>query len=91
MDIGPGNEFTRVYDRGPLALHALRTEIGDDAFLTLLKGWPAMYGGKNAWFDDLEAYVTTLTRKVMGPFMDAWFRGTTVPAEEFRYAGNLGN
>ena len=25
------------------------------------------------------------------PFMDAWFRGTTVPAEEFRYPGNLGN
>ena len=24
VDMGPGNEFTRVYDRGPLALHALR-------------------------------------------------------------------
>ena len=60
VDMGPGNEFTRVYDRGPLALHALRKEIGDDAFFKLLKDWPAMYGGKNASFDDLEAYVTTL-------------------------------
>ena len=91
VDMGPGNEFTRVYDRGPLALHALRTEIGDDAFLKLLKDWPAMYGGKNASFDDLEAYVTTLAGKDMGPFMDAWFRGTTVPAAEFRYPGDLGN
>ena len=48
VDMGPGEEFTRVYDRGPLALHALRNEIGDDAFLTLLKQWPATYGGKNA-------------------------------------------
>ena len=91
VDMGPGNEFTRVYDRGPLALHALRNEIGDDAFLKLLKDWPAMYGGKNASFDDLEAYVTTLAGKDMGPFMDAWFRGTTVPAAEFRYPGDLGN
>lgn len=91
VDMGPGNEFTRVYDRGPLALHALRNEIGDDAFLKLLKEWPAMYGGKNASFDDLEAYVTTLAGKDMVPFMDAWFRGTTVPAQEFRYPGGLGN
>ena len=91
VDMGPGNEFTRVYDRGPLALHALRNEIGDDAFFKLLKDWPAMYGGKNASFDDLEAFVTTLAGKDMGPFMDAWFRGTTVPAAEFRYPGNLGN
>jgi aminopeptidase N len=90
VDMGPGNEFTRVYDRGPLALHALRAEIGDEAFLTLLKQWPAMYGGKNASFDDLETYVTTLAGRDMGPFMDAWFRGTTVPAQEFRYPGNLG-
>ena len=91
VDMGPGNEFTRVYDRGPLALHALRAEIGDDAFLRLLKEWPATYGGKNASFDELEAYVNTLAGQDMTPFMDAWFRGTTVPAEEFRYPGDLGN
>ena len=55
VDMGAGEEFTRVYDRGPLALHALRTEIGDDAFFRLLKEWPATYGGKNASFDELEA------------------------------------
>ena len=75
-----GEEFTRVYDRGPLALHALRAEIGDDAFFRLLKEWPATYGGKNASFDELETYVNTLAGRDMTPFMDAWFRGTTVPA-----------
>ncbi len=91
VDMGPGEEFTRVYDRGPLALHALRNEIGDDAFLTLLKQWPATYGGKNATFEDLETMVNSLAGRDVTPFMDAWFRGTTVPAPEFRYPGDLGN
>ncbi len=90
VDMGAGNEFTRVYDRGPLALHALRNAIGDDAFFTLLKQWPATYGGKNASFADLETMVSQLAGHDMGPFMDAWFRGRTVPAKEFRYPGNLG-
>ncbi len=91
VDMGAGQEFTRVYDRGPLALHALRKEMGEDAFLGLLKGWPATYGGKNATFDDLESYASTLAGKDLRPFMDAWFRGTTVPDQEFRYPGGLGN
>ena len=33
----------------------------------------------------------TLAGKDLTPFMDAWFRGTTVPAMEFRYPGDLGN
>jgi aminopeptidase N len=90
VDMGPGHEFTRVYDRGPLALHALRAEIGDDSFLQILKGWPATYGGKNASFADLETYVSTVAGRDLKPFMDAWFRGTTVPPQEFRYPGNLG-
>ena len=91
VDMGAGEEFTRVYDRGPLALHALRKEMGDDAFFALLKGWPATFGGKNATFDDLETYISTVAGKDMGPFVDAWFRGTTLPAQEFRYPGGLGN
>jgi aminopeptidase N len=91
VDMGAGEEFTRVYDRGPLALHALRAEIGDDAFFRLLKEWPATYGGKNASFDELEQFVNTLAGRDVTPFMDAWFRGTTVPDEQFRYPGNLGN
>jgi len=91
VDMGPGAEFTRVYDRGPLALHALRSEMGDEAFFTLLKQWPATYAGKNASFDELEATVNTLAGRDLGPFVDAWFRGTTIPDQEFRYPGNLGN
>ncbi|MET0966107.1 MAG: M1 family metallopeptidase [Nakamurella sp.] len=90
VDMGPGNEFTSVYSRGPLALHALRAEIGDEAFLKMLQEWPATYGGKNATWDEFEAYVTTLAGRDMAPFMDAWFRGSTVPDEDYRYPGDLG-
>lgn len=90
VDMGAGNEFTAVYDRGPLALHALRHEMGEAAFAELLKGWITTYGGKNASFDDLEAYASQLAGTDLKPFMDAWFRGTTIPAEPYRTPPGLG-
>ena len=38
VDMGAGQEFTSVYTRGPLALHALRKQMGEKAFAALLKG-----------------------------------------------------
>jgi aminopeptidase N len=46
VDMGAGNEFSSVYDRGPLAVHALRHEMGEKAFAELLKGWISTYGGR---------------------------------------------
>ena len=89
VDMGPGNEFTEVYSRGPIALHALRNEIGDDVYLQVLKDWPAQFGGKNASFNDFEAFVSAAAGRDVTPFMDAWFRGTTVPPKEYRYPGDL--
>jgi aminopeptidase N len=82
--------FTSVYDRGPLALQALRNEMGDDKFLTLLKAWPATYGGRHASFDDFEAFASRVAGRDLAPFIAAWFRGTTVPPEDLRYPGDLG-
>ncbi len=90
VDMGAGNEFTAVYDRGPLALHALRHEMGETAFAELLKGWIATYGGKNASFDDLESYASQLAGKDLKPFMDAWFRGTTIPRRALPHSARAG-
>jgi aminopeptidase N len=90
VDMGAGNEFTSVYDRGPLVLHALRHEMGEDAFAKLLTGWITTYGGHNASFDDLEAYASKLAGKDLKPFMDAWFRGTVVPPDPYRNPPGLG-
>lgn len=91
VDMGAGNEFSRVYDKGPMALHALRREIGDDAFFKIIKDWPASYGGKNASFDDFEAFVNHETGEDYAAFIDAWFRGRTIPAPKYLYPGSLGN
>ena len=90
VDMPAGQEFTAVYNRGPLAMHALRKEMGDNAFLTLLRQWPATYAGKNASFDDFEAMVSTVAGRDLTQFVDEWFRGTTVPSTDVRYPGDLG-
>lgn len=90
VDMGPGREFTRVYDRGPLALHALRAELGEAVFDELLLTWVQRYDGKNASWADLQALINELAGRDLNPFVDAWFRGTTAPPEEFRYPGDLG-
>ncbi|MTD13541.1 M1 family peptidase [Nakamurella sp. YIM 132087] len=90
VDMGAGNEFSAVYTRGPLALHALRAEMGDDKFFQMLKGWIADNRGRNATFDEWAAYTSQVAGTDLTDFIDAWFRGTTVPAQEFRYPGNLG-
>jgi aminopeptidase N len=82
--------FTSVYVRGPLALQALRNEVGDETFFTILRQWPDAYGGQHASFDDFEAFASGIAGRDLKPFMDAWFRGTTVPREDLRYPGDLG-
>lgn len=43
-DPGPVDMFDdRVYKRGALALHALRTHVGDEVFFTILRSWTATH------------------------------------------------
>jgi len=81
VDMGAGHEFTAVYSRGSLALHALRHQMGDAKFLELLKKWPATYGGRNPTFEDLESMASELAGKDLKPFFQVWFRGTEPPAK----------
>jgi aminopeptidase N len=88
-DMGPGNEFTAVYDKGTLALHALRRQIGDDAFNRMLKEWPAKYRDSNASWPEFEEFVQQVSGQNLRGFLDAWFRNASKPADEFLYPGNL--
>lgn len=89
VDMGAGNEFTDVYSRGPIALHALRNQIGDDKFDTLMLTWIEKYSGGNASWSDFEALVDEVAGSDQSAFMDAWFRKTGLPADEFLYPGDL--
>jgi aminopeptidase N len=70
-DPGAANQFHgAVYDRGALAVHALRLEIGDEAFFKLLKKWVAKYRNGHASIEDFVA----LAEKVSGKQLDELFR-----------------
>lgn len=88
-DMGAGNEFTSVYDKGPLALHALRREIGDEAFDKVLKDWPAKHRDGNASWPEFEKMVSETAGKDLTAFFEAWFRSDKQPADEFLYPGPL--
>jgi len=88
-EMGAGHEFQGVYDKGILALHALRRQIGEDAFNQVLTGWPNQYKHGNASFAEFSLFVTNVSHQNLGPFFDSWFRGTTIPADADLYPGNL--
>ncbi|MDU0288516.1 M1 family metallopeptidase [Saccharothrix longispora] len=70
-DPGAANQFDgAVYDRGAMAVHALRAEIGDEAFFGLLKEWLAEHRNGDASIEDFVA----LAEQVSGRQLDELFR-----------------
>jgi aminopeptidase N len=88
-DMGAGSEFTAVYDKGPVALHALRRQIGDDAFTRVLKEWPEKHKDGNASWPDFEQFVTEIANQDLHAFFDAWFHSDKKPADNYLFPGNL--
>jgi len=78
-DPGVGNVFTTVYTRGPLALHALRTVMGDAAFFGAIRSWAQTPGCRS--LEDWRAHMQAGTDKDLSAFFGVWLDGTTVPAQ----------
>lgn len=68
-----------AYARGALALHALRTQVGDDAFRTFLHTYTRTRTGQPTRTEDL----LHLTRTVLGPqaadLLNAWITQPDLP------------
>jgi len=88
-DMGAGNEFSSVYDKGPLALHALRRQIGDETFNKVLKDWPTKHKDGNASWLEFEKFVSDAAGQDLSGFFTAWFHNDTQPADEYLYPGPL--
>lgn len=88
-EMGAGHELDGVYDKGKLAMHALRAKIGDRAFDQVLKGWAAKHKNGNASWPQFEEFVSEHTDEDMDDFFDAWFRGDERPPDEHLYPGRL--
>ncbi|MGH3434428.1 MAG: M1 family metallopeptidase, partial [Thermocrispum sp.] len=88
--MGSGKEFDGVYDKGALAMHALRAQVGDATFGKILKGWAAAHRHGHASWPQFERHVEKVSGKNLDGFFDAWFRGTDEPADKYLYPGRLG-
>ncbi|MFB6876814.1 M1 family metallopeptidase [Streptomyces sp. NPDC056323] len=87
-DPGPDNQFdAAVYDRGALALQALRDKLGDETFFALLKGWPAEHAYGNASVSDFVAYAERVSGKPLAAFFDTWLFQPTRPEAPAAAAG----
>ncbi|WP_411574737.1 M1 family metallopeptidase [Streptomyces fradiae] len=79
-DPGAENQFhTAVYDRGALAVQALRNELGDPVFFSVLKGWPTERAYGNAEVADFVAYAERVSGKRLGGLFDTWLYQPSKP------------
>ncbi len=67
------------YEKGGLFLQALRKQIGDVSFFTIIKTYYNTYKYKNATTDDFRAVVEKFTKKDFKPFFKQWLYDTKLP------------
>ncbi len=80
-DPGPKDMFDdRVYKRGALTLAAIRAELGDDLFFTLLRTWGARYAHCVVSTADFESLTADIAGRPLTELFDAWLRSPALPA-----------
>jgi aminopeptidase N len=80
-DPGPTGLFAgAVYDRGAATVHALRTEIGDEAFFELLYRWATENAGRNVTTADFVALAEEVSGQQLDDLVTAWVVTPSKPA-----------
>ncbi|MYV98776.1 M1 family metallopeptidase [Streptomyces sp. SID3343] len=80
-DPGADQQFAgAVYDRGAVAVQALRNAVGEDAFFRILKGWPTERRYGNATIRDFQAYAERISGKPLSELMNTWLFTAAKPA-----------
>ncbi|MFI6046151.1 M1 family aminopeptidase [Nocardia sp. NPDC051321] len=86
---GAGTEFTSVYYRGPLFLHALRRQLGDPVFFAAVRDFNASHAYGNASMPEFRTFIQSKSPTNLAPFFDAWLNQTAQPPDEYLYPGTL--
>ena len=71
----------RVYERGAMALQALRNRVGEADFSALLRPWVADRKGGNGSTADFQALAEEISGEDLDGFFTAWLHATTKPAD----------
>ena len=77
-DPGVDGLFERVYDRGPLVVHALRNRLGDDAFFALFRSWAQQRGPRS--LEEFRRAADDATTSDLTTFFAEWLDQTDRPA-----------
>jgi len=69
-----------IYNRGAATLHALRLEVGDDAFFAGAREWLTRFDDSTATSEDFETVYEDVSGQDLGAFFDTWLRTPSRPA-----------
>ncbi|HKE68090.1 MAG TPA: M1 family metallopeptidase [Nocardioidaceae bacterium] len=79
-DPGPTGLFLDpVYDRGAATLHALRLEVGDQAFFDGARLWLKRYENSSATSEDFQAVFEEVSGQNLDDFFDTWLQTPNEP------------
>jgi aminopeptidase N len=83
--VAPGNppgddlfNFNSIYTWGSVGLHALRQEIGDEAFFDSLKTYTESFQGGNVTPEDFISITEEASNQELDAFFDRWFYTETL-------------
>ena len=68
-----------VYNRGALAMHALRLRVGDETFFAIVQSYFERFGGGVAGSDDLAAVAAEVSGEDLSDFFAAWLKDPLMP------------
>jgi aminopeptidase N len=69
----------RVYKRGALLLHALRTKLGDECFFALVKAWATEHRHSTVTTAEFVALAEVYAGRSLRSFFTAWLDTPTLP------------
>jgi hypothetical protein len=79
-------------EKGAMIFHMLRGEVGDKAFLALLKGTLSEFTDKGIRASDIEKVAEAQSQQQLTPFFAQWIDGTGAPSFNNKYTVyRLGN
>ncbi|MEZ0578894.1 M1 family metallopeptidase [Nocardioides sp. MH1] len=76
---------SEIYERGSMALAALRNVIGKPDFRRLLRRWVDIHGGGNATSEQFESLAERVSGQQLDAFFDAWLRASSKPPRTADY------
>ncbi|MFE2042741.1 M1 family metallopeptidase [Streptomyces sp. NPDC059477] len=69
----------RLYERGGLAVHAVRCALGDEAFFRMLRGWTSQHRNGSATTAMFTAHASRFAAEPLDDLFAAWVYGAALP------------